>query len=127
MPLPEKELAALVNQIETNAVKDVAEMRKKFAYVFGDTKERTTPVQDHGVKLEIRLNGQYKRTKYYSVARNMEQHVLPILEEMEANGVIERSTTGAYVAPILVVKKKKRKVSPVYGLQGPEFGNGAVS
>ena len=101
-------------QIKNHSVEDLATLRSKYPYVFGDTKTPTVPPRDSGVRMHIRFNGQYKRTKFYNCARHMEQHAIPTLKELEAKGVIKRCLQGAYCALMLVVMKKNGKPRPVY-------------
>ena len=89
--------------------------------MFGDTKTLATPARDSEVRMKITLNGQYKRTKFYNVAKHLEHHVMPILDDLEERGVIRRCLRGAYCAPMLVVLKKNGKPRPVMDYRDLNF------
>jgi len=100
-------------QIAENSERDTAALRAKYAFVFGDTDKLDKPPRDSGVRMHIGLNGQYSRTKFYNVARNLEEKIRPTLDEWEERGIMRRCLKGAYCAPMLAVPKKNGKYRPV--------------
>ena len=100
----------LYAKIDTSAEHDMQALREAYPYVFDDKHDSTRPRKDTGVTCEIELAGPYRRTHFYSVPRHQEEHLTPILVDLEDRGVIQRCTRGQYVAPMLVVKKKNGKI-----------------
>ena len=110
--LDKEELERLYARLDGSATQDVSALREAFPYVFADKVDPSRPRKSTGVTCEIELAGPYKRTNFYSVPRHLEEHLTPILLDLEDRGVIQRCTRGQYIAPMLVVKKNGGKVRP---------------
>jgi hypothetical protein len=90
--------------LESKSPELIQTLRDKYPKVFEQKVDYSKPT-DHGVEMEINLNGIHKRPYQYRVPYAYREKVLQRIQEMREEGVL-RPSASPFAAPLVAVPKK---------------------